>query len=345
MYQPILKGKKGELDAWGKVSSMRRKHMVPLFEIVAEDGTETDLEKFYGYLVDAIMPGDVIAVDAIQLGPSTATGSETRAYSWLKDALENAGVTFRPVVHLEDDEALVGDALTAAYDGVVLRIGGTDGEPHPGAGDHTLADWCKASRLATTNVHLLIDFESVHGINPASQESVAGDYLTWANANGPWASVTLASGAFPSQITSVPKGKPVALPRGDAELWNLAKKKSPVPNLRYGDYGVRHPSLPTSGFGGPLPNLRYAADTEWIVWRESKDQKHPNGSFFHVCAGIVGHRSFKGGAFSWADGVIQTKSGLQPGDPGPGTGTEWITYGMNHHFELVVDRLTTGGDA
>lgn len=345
MYQPILKGKKGEIDGWGKVSSMRRKHMVPLFEVVAENGTEADLKKFYGYLTRTIVPGDVIAIDAIQLDSSTPTGNDEKPYSWLKHALLNTGLTFRPVVHLEDDDTLVRDALAAAPDGIVLRIGDTDGEPHPEAADRTLADWCRSYGIATTIVHLLIDFESIHGINPISQASVAGSYLRWADANGPWASVTLASGAFPSQITSIPKGKPVPVPRGDAELWNLTKKKNLVPDLHYGDYGIRHPSLPTGGFGGPLPNLRYTANKEWIVWRESKDKKYPNGSFFHICAGIVGHGSFKGAAFSWADDVIHAKSSLRPGDPGPGTGTDWITYGMNHHFELVVDHLTTGGVA
>lgn len=345
MYQPILKGKKGEIRAWEKVSAKRRRHMVPLFEIVSENGPEADLRKFYNYLAGAIMPGDVIAVDAIKLGAFTGRAGEKQPYSWLKDALEDTDITFRPVIHLEDNGAVISDAKTAAYDGIVLRIGGSDGEPDREVWDLRLNDWCKTSRVATTEVHLLIDFESIHGFSPHSQESVAGAYLRWAYTNGPWASVTLASGAFPPQITSTPKGTPVSIPRGDTELWNLAKKRNPAPNLRYGDYGVRHPALSTSGFGGPLPNLRYTAAKEWIVWRESRDQKYPNGSFFHVCAGIAGHRSFMGATFSWADAIIQRKSSLQPGAPGQGGGTEWITYGMNHHFELVVDRLTNGGDA
>lgn len=347
MYQPILKGKKGELDAWGKVSGARRKNMVPLFEVVAENGPEADLNKFNGYLANAFAPGDVIAIDAVQLGSSSVTDDEKKAYSWLKDALPSTGLAFRPVVHLEDDEALVRDGLAVALDGIVLRIGGTDGEPHPEEGDTTLAGWCSLFGIATTTVHLLIDFESIHGAELASQVKMADAYLRWADANGPWASVTLASGAFPSQITSVPKGVPFSIPRNDAQLWNRAKKTSPVPDLHYGDYGIRHPSLPTAGFGGrgPLPNLRYTADKDWVVWREAKLKRYPNSSFFTVCAGIVGHSSFKGAAFSWADNAIDTKSSLQPGPTGAGTGTDWITCGMNHHFELVVDRLTTGGAA
>lgn len=345
MYQPILKGKKGEFDAWGKVSGTRRKNMVPLFEVVAENGPEVDLKKFTGYLADAITSGDLIAIDAVQLGSASVTDDGTKAYSWLKNVLLGTGLTFRPVVHLEDDEALVRDGLAVALDGIVLRIGGTDGEPHPEEEDTTLADWCNRLGIATTTVHLLIDFESIHGADLVSQVKMADAYLRWADANGPWASVTLASGAFPSQITSVPKGVPFPVPRNDAHLWNRAKKTSPVPDLHYGDYGIRHPSLPTEGFGGPLPNLRYTANKEWIVWREAKLTKYPNSSFFSACAGIVGHSSFKGASFSWADDVIDTKSRLRPGPTGAGTGTEWITYGMNHHFELVVDRLTTGGAA
>lgn len=348
MYQPIYKGKKAEFDSWSHASSARRVQANPLFEIVAAKGISADLEKFRDMLLGSCQQGDVVAVDALALGDDAVEpNSGLGPYSWLARQCAGSGVTIRAVLHLADGSAFVADAISAlGPKDIVLRIGGTDGDPQPTSSDTTLTDWCRAARLLPSDVHLLIDLASIYGLDQTVQQALAQAYLIWASTSGPWATVTLASGAFPAQISSLAKSTPNSIPRLDAALWNQARSLSPISDLQFGDYGVRHTELADGGFGGPLPNIRYATDSEWIVWREAKHPQYPNGSFYKACVGIVGHTAYSGSAFSWADGVIDQKSRANPGpQPGAGTGTDWITYGMNRHLEFVVDRLTTHGAA
>jgi hypothetical protein len=346
MYQPILKGKKAEFDAWQNVRASKRKHAVPLFELVVKDGTDADLASFRDRLLSSTHGGDTVAVDVRSLGSDAVESSSgLRPYSWLVRETQSSGVKVRPVIYLDDEDVVAQDALTASQANnelIVLRIGGGNADPAPANEDDSLQHYCATIGVVPTAVHLLIDFGGIYGSDIGSLQRLANSYLTWISANGTWASVTLASGAFPSQITALAKSTANMVPRLDGALWNLTHPTSPVPDLKFGDYGIRHPELPEAGFGGPLPNLRYATTSDWIVWREAKHKKYPNGSFYTACAGVVGLPQYSGAGYSWADGVIAAKAACQPGPaPGAGTGAEWITYGMNRHLEFVIDRLTT----
>lgn len=348
LYQPILKGKKGEFSAWSRVSPSRRTSAVPLFEIVADKGTDVDLQKFVTGLIDALQPNDLCAVDAAALGKGAIESrSGLLPYSWLASQLQGTQRGFRPVLHVDDGTAFVADAVSAATSmgqPITLRVGGTDADPDPAAGDTSLRGFCTKSGLRTQDVHLLLDFASIFGTDLSAHQRLATAYLHLVAANGAWASVTLASGAFPAQISALPKQTANRIPRLDAMLWNLVNPTSPVPGLRYGDYGVRHPELFEGQiWNGPLPNLRYAADSDWIVWREAKSmQQQPNSSFYDVCAAVAALPEYRGSAFSWGDFSVDEKSRRVPG---PGSGTAWITYGTNLHMEFVIDRLANLGVA
>lgn len=345
MYRPILKGKKAEFESWKNISKPARTVVLPIFEIVAGKGLTPDLQKFRDGLLPSLDSGDTVAVDAIALGdgaiePQTGLG----VYTWLSKELSPAGITLEAVLHLNDSATQIKDAIAAVGNGnIVLRVGGTEGDPHPLSSDMTLSKWCKQANLISANVHLLVDFASIYGLSQSGMQSMAEAYLAWASSNGPWAATTLAAGAFPAQISNLPKSTPNLIPRSDAALWNSVRSTSVVPNLLFGDYGTRHPELMDGQvWNGPLPNLRYAVDAHWVVWREAKDQQQPHSTFYEVCRNIVSHPQFCGSQYSWGDGVIEQKS---RNTPGPGSGTEWIIYGLNHHIEFVADRLTTRGAA
>ena len=85
--------------------------------------------------------------------------------------------------------------------------------------------------------------------------------------------------------------------------------------------------------------MRYLADDEWLVRRESKSAIG-NQAFFTVCGAIVGDSSWKGAGYSWGDQEIE-RSSLRIG--GAGTATHWRAYGTSHHLASIVDRLATLG--
>jgi hypothetical protein len=128
MYQPILKGKKAEFDAWQNVRASKRKHAIPLFELVVKEGTDSDLASFRDRLLSSTHGGDIVAVDVRSLGSNAVESSSgLRPYSWLVRETQSSRVKIRPVIYLDDDVVVARDALTdsrANNELIVLRIGG-----------------------------------------------------------------------------------------------------------------------------------------------------------------------------------------------------------------------------
>jgi Beta protein len=107
----------------------------------------------------------------------------------------------------------------------------------------------------------------------------------------------------------------------------------------FGDYGPASPAMPSDIPFAPLPNLRYSAADSWQVYREQKVLPG-NESFYTLCQRVVQSNHWCGSGYSWGDGEIDRCS---KSIPGPGTATEWRSYGTSHHLAHVVDRLATIG--
>jgi hypothetical protein len=146
------------------------------------------------------------------------------------------------------------------------------------------------------------------------------------------------SGAFPSSISSLPKGVATALRRFDADLFDAVAASAGTP-IDYGDYGVAAPAMPGQAFRGPLPSLRYTAQRDWDVYREERALPG-NESFFTLCSRVVGSPAWAGGSFSWGDGEI-ARCATSVG--GPGNATQWRAYATSHHVAHVTHRLASHG--
>lgn len=339
MYYPILKGKAGEFDAWKNVSGRRRAQICPLFEIVPEKDIASDLKKFRDGIVKSSSRGDVVAIDFSELDYSEkVSDSGLSPYVWMASELSKTSIHFYAVVHLDDGLDRVRDAIQAVgSENLLLRVHGVELDPEPLPNDTTLENWCIDHQIRPEDIAIMIDLHSIHGLDPLSVSDLASAALSWVADNGPWDSVILSSSAFPQQISDLKKGMYHFIERSDAALWKRMKKI--MPDLHYSDYGTRHPDLPQGQiWNGPLPNLRYTTAAHWIVWREGKDAQQGFSTFYDVCVNIVAHPEYLGAKYSWGDGLIDNKSRRIPG---PGAGQQWISYGLNHHLELVADRLST----
>src|SRR5690349_14935164 len=114
MYQPILKGKKAEFDAWRNVQAGKRKNAIPLFELVRKDGLDKDLKAFRDRLIESAQSGDIVAVDFRSLASGSAEPSSgLRPHSWLVRELATYGVRVRPVIYLDYTVETTRDALFA----------------------------------------------------------------------------------------------------------------------------------------------------------------------------------------------------------------------------------------
>jgi hypothetical protein len=347
-YAPVLKAKPGEITAWREASPAVKSKCRVTFEIAPTNGPDRDLSDFVSRLtVTPTTVGRQVTVDAGYLDPTVMIGSTAmRPIEWLSDQLASRSFRYVPVIRLDDDPAVYADAATAHSlhgVGACLRLGSDEDDPNPVAAGSALPGILAATGLGVHEIDLLIDMWTVADARSVRRATpVAVGVVQWAASMGSWRSITVLSGAFPDSISNLAKNTSTPLTRWDASLWSsVAALRGVAPVPDFGDYGVAHPSLPSPAPRGPLPNLRYTYGNEWWVWREEKVLPG-NESFYTLCDRVRSSAAWppSGGAYCWGDSQIDRCANSIPG---PGTATQWRSYGTSHHLQTVVDRLTTTG--
>ncbi len=342
-YVPILKGMPGEIVGWANLSPAAGASSSPIFEVVPKYGTLRDLENFSDRIAGSGRQSEM-SVDLGHLDQQSPVGSTSQTpVEWLTNVLTARGVSFRPVVRFDDTSAvlrLAGASAATQGTGVVVRWGGYEADPDIGLATTELARVLHDLGAPTSKIHLVIDlFEVADHRTLARATATAIAAVDWAAANGPWGSVTVAGGAFPASVSNLAKSTENRLDRLDAQLWRFVQAQTSI-DFNFGDYGVNHPTLPAGIPRAPLPSLRYTDGGEWIVWRESK-VRPGNESFFTVCERIVNLPSYRGAQYSWGDSEIAR---CARSIPGAGTATQWRSYALSHHAEMVTERLSTLGE-
>lgn len=345
-YVPVLKGKPGELRAWRAAAPAVIASSRVVFEVVPKNGPTKDLTDLVGRMTKGAGPlwpvGAIATVDTGYLDQSQQVNGLGIALWTARELLQN-NVLSIPVMRHDDPAPVLADIAAAAQlvgRGVCLRVGSSEDDPNSDMNSGLVAQAMEAVQVAPADIDLLIDMWTVESnaeVGRALQSALTA--LQWAAGNGPWRSVTLLSGAFPVSISQLPTGRATPLRRWDAELYNQVVGQHPALVPDFGDYGPASPVMPTDVPFAPLPNLRYAAQDSWQVYREQRALPG-NDSFYTLCGRVVQSNHWFGAPYSWGDGEIDRCS---RSIPGPGAPTEWRSYGTSHHLAHVLDRLATTG--
>lgn len=341
IYTPILKGRAGEFEALQHVSSTTLANIQPVIELVSSGVEGVDTDKLIHTFIKRIRAGVVIGVDPTHLSPSEQASTSFRVVA---EALHSSGIPIRPVVRIEDAKEIHSAAREVAQlhsQGVVLRLGSVDHDPTQGLLENTVLQTLPALGVAEEEVDLLIDYGEVVSARDVERViPVAAEIVTWSQAR-PWRSITLAAGAFPGSISTLPAGKASVLPRFDAMLWSAIRQHSAIAELGFGDYGVAHPAPSKGAARSPMPNLRYTTNGTWTVYRQATPKELGNERFYEICSKVTESLDWVGEDYSWGDRQIaQCAERLS----GPGNATKWRAYGTSHHLATVTDRLATLGE-
>lgn len=331
-YLAILKSKDGEYRAWRSSTAAVRGVSRAMFEI----GTWPDSIAKFTTGVSRQWPGnEVLIFDA---GHINRAGAVTAASAQLRQNGVPAIPTFRP----DDSAPILSEVRAAAAlhgEGGCLRLGALQFPPDVNIAAALVPGALQAVGLSPQETDLLIDYSVIPNAGAVAQAVPrALTMLQWAASNGPWRSVTLGSGAFPASITTFVKGTSTGVPRFDAALYAQVVGLNPAVVPNYGDYGIQHPSMPPDGGRSPLPNLRYASDGEWQVWREERIAG--NDSFKTLSSKVVASPQWAGPTFSAGDNEVDRCARDVRGPGGP---REWVQWGLSHHLAHVAHRLTTLG--
>lgn len=352
-YVPILKGKPAEFTALQNADAAVRGGILPIVEVIPP-ADETDAAAMEGacrLAVTKLADGwaEPVAVDAGYLDQTLTTLGGLTAVEVLAQAARSRGLPFLPVVRLSDvpdTVAAAGRVVAADGLGAVVRVGGDDLEEDVSTLDIWLRDLCADLRLTQGDVDLIIDVGAIgQGTSVALAARVVRDLINGLANIAAWRTLTVASGAFPADLSTVATGTMGLLPRLDAQLWQDLRARPLMREPDFGDYAIQHPALPSGAGFAPAPQIRYTVDTAWRIHKGSKKDPRSNRQFFDICAALVASGEYAGAALSWGDQHIARAAASASGSEqvGPGNATTWRQVGTSHHLATVVNRLATTG--
>ncbi len=346
-YVPILKGRQGEFNGLSDVQLKTKPGLLPLLELVPADPSDVDSVK------DACRKGvdklarfwaGPILLDTGLFDLSLDLYGSSRGPLW--EAAEHAravGLHAVPVLHLGDPIlARTDTAAACAVDntGLCLRLSDEDMSEDADDVNEAIDALLLEVGVVPADTDLVLDGSFVDGDLDVKRTTIAiRGLLRQLDHIDEWRSITVASGAFPEDLSGFQAWHVGRRPRFDAALYDRVLSKS-LPRIPdYGDYAIAHPAFQAGGAFPPPPQLRYTVAEDWLVLKGSRNDPRSNAQFYDVCDQIATHPEFAGSGLGNADARI-----ADPRAHGVGNGTTWRQIGTTHHLDLVATRLATLGE-
>ena len=368
-YVPILKGKKGELNALralhqsnaeitGKYTPLVE---VPRISIDYQPNQTPKKKKSIAKHIDDTAKAfalnlsglPIIIVDTCYLEEEPRLSDGTSPSAAMFAALSTVAVQFIPTIGI-DSTGAIADAVKEAGKrdkrGYCLRILETDFEAVGGIAAQ-IESLLAGLGVEPKSIDLLLDFKD--GVPSKAALPFLVDALPHLTE---WRTLTLASSSFPRQLTG--KNKITELERKEWEAWVFLRNRQRADNKRvptFGDYAVNHPVF-DEDFNPMLitmsPNIRYTDSLSYVIARgepqprkktaKTADQKAKREALAHkfqyhkLATMIKGHPSWKNNpAFSPGDKFIDKCSHKSPGNS-----TDWRSVGTSHHIVLTVQQIS-----
>lgn len=348
-YLPILKWKAGEKGALKELSANLKEQVIPLVELVKKEKQVITEGKKIAYIPipDADVFRDdlqyvkenfsdmIIFVDTrllTDLDRETAVVAICQKINLFEDKV-------RPVVYISELENEFSQETKELLNekGFCLRVLGSD------------LDNLKSLDIDSSQrqkIHLVIDF----GVTDESIDSVI-PVLCEEDLCNHWKSISLASGAFPRDLSSFSVDTVGSQSRTDWLVWNKIKKQlnGLSSSINYGDYTIRHPVFKNLRTPNTSCSFRYTGDDKWFVFRglSRKAKNFPGNRQYRAHAVTIvedDQYQYSGASFSSGDMYIKSKAQLVDDEGNPlnkecGNSTTWLQAGVNHHICKVVDQL------
>jgi hypothetical protein len=347
-YVPILKGKKGEFDALGWLDGAAKDAMTPLVEIFTvpwdwdDDVPAKTIEAHLASAAKGIIggwgPERAIFVDTLWLEPDELAGG-AHHLEYLFDLLRGnvdavpVGGPARGNAHSSAIAAIVAQDSR----GACCRLDADDVSDIAGIAPN-VDGWLAAIKLTPADVDLVIDFGEVTATNRGAFEIAAGALLPALPHLTDWRSLTLASGAFPRDLSNVPADSEELIDRHDWRLWRAVDSSSVPRKPTFADFAINHPGLfdPDPRTMRPSAGIRYAADAQWLIVKR-RWVRHGYDQYRDASQIVLGRPEYCGAVHCRGDAFISAcAAGGQTGNL-----TTWRAVGTSHHVQRTVDAIAS----
>jgi Beta protein len=343
LYSPVLRWKRGEKKALEELAPEIREHVVPIIELVRRPielqlrrRKRSDvLNRLVGELEEArgSIPFylDLRHVKGLLDEPGRPHPMEIIGVQAAARAL-----TVIPVVGIRADKNLSEAAsrvFTSCGAGLCVRVAPPEWTREDSA--RQLSSLLTNLGLDPENVDLVLDHGSP---DPAFDYSAVHPHAVKAI---PWRRIVTLSGAFPKDLSSLPKNGQYCIPRRDWELWNTRfSRPSDRARTVYGDYTIQHAYFEEPpAHANFSASIRYTATSYWVVMRGEgvRNEDGPGYDQWPANAQLLVERpEFCGAAFSRGDEYIASMAAQHDKT---GSAETWISAGINHHLTFVVNQL------
>lgn len=356
-YVPILKGKEGEFSALKVTSAASRALMTPVIELtdfvlprLTEDQLkkrkkalptfEDHIKKEIKNIIDSWDKAVPIFID-LHLIPVADLYRIPGGYPRMIFAeLIAAGMRPIPAIYSDADSRLFDDYkfVHRSYQtGISIRL-----RPIEMISKEFLEKTQATLELSPDAVDLILDYESIIAENldtlVTSAEIFINRILYEANK---WRTLTVASGAFPVDLSDYLPLTQNDLPRKDWLFWEKLSASTLQRKPSFGDYSIAHPVLSTMDrIPDVSASIRYTAEKIWKIMRGQGTNKRGWEQIRERCRELIRLPIYDGSAFCWADKFIDD---CAKAHGGTGGAKEWRKVGNNRHFEKTCRVISSLG--
>jgi hypothetical protein len=343
-YRPILTGREGEFQALAHLSGERWRALSPVMELtqrLTDTRTQSGIvtrrtsareasRLFRDKVLDYFTTDMRLAVDAAGVLPDESLPPGVGILAQLVFDLRTLELPVVPVLRPGDTASLADLPRVAPDRGVMIRLRQSDLVLSSGELGRWVGAVERAAGVERAAVDLLLDLGPVRTVKVSA---LLDSPLVQLMKQAGWRSRTIASGAFPRDLSRVREWELTEIPRRDASLWHRLRDLV-GDDLDFSDYAVAYPAA-ASRRSAPPPQLRYTVEGRWLVVKGPRHQAH---QFFEVCRRVRGHPEFT--ELGEADRLIARRAhegpagGLRSGSP-----STWRALSTAHHLDFVSDHL------
>jgi hypothetical protein len=347
VYVPLVKGKKNDLIAVGRVNNDVRQLMKPFIEAMPINPKAPAVEKHVFDLCRHIrkhLPIGEIFVDFYGLMPDATIPDGSNAILHGFALLKAFGRPVTPAYGFERNDNLWDALGTIARDfdkGFCFRLSRDD------LAEYSFDDvWAQIIErtaqmsLSQDKVDLLLDLRHIDGEDTASLAESIVSFLFHNPDLAGYRSIVIAGSSALKTVGSIEKDRVGEVIRQELHLWSTLWRDMPdAIKPTFGDYGVIHPDFSDQA-KSPNVNakIRYTAGDKIIYFRGHALHK-PVKDYdqYHVLAGRVSaDRRYVGRSRSFGDTYIDdcAKHLIKPGSL-----ATWVIADMNHHICYTARQL------
>jgi hypothetical protein len=196
----------------------------------------------------------------------------------------------------------------------------------------------QGTRIGQGRLHAIVDLGFIETVDQAHVLPATSLARRLVDGLGP-GSTTLLAGSVPSTRNGFVT---TARDRPEVALWLAVAGE--VDGIRYGDYGVVHPTVAAakaSAMRPPHPYLYYTVSGAMISLRKQPatvDGRQPSGAaaeaFAELATELVNRPEFAGRDYSWGDRELaRCRSG---GRQSAGSVSKWLAMATSHHLQHLA---------